>query len=87
MLILSANHSLRPARRATGDPTAACGRRLHVGRRYGVGSNDWYVVPNGSSHGVLKVRRGVIVEVGIATKALTASRAADRRFFRNLRDG
>ena len=85
MLILSANHryalhGVRPGTRLT-----KVAKRLHISRRYGVGSNSWYLTPNGSSHGVLKVRHGVILEVGIATKALTASRAADRRFFHTLR--
>jgi hypothetical protein len=85
VLILSANHryALRGVRPGTRLNKVA--KRLHIGRRYGVGSNSWYLTPNGSSHGVLKVRHGVILEVGIATKALTANRAADRRFFHTLR--
>jgi hypothetical protein len=36
-------------------------------------------VPNGRSRGVLAVRGRVVVQVGIAAKALTATRAAARR--------
>jgi hypothetical protein len=60
-------------------------RRLHVGRRIRIGLNDWYVTPNGTSHGVLKVRHGVIQEVGIAGKRLTGNVRAARQFLRNLR--
>ena len=87
VLLLSANHRYALHGVRPGTRLRRVARRLHAGRRYRVGSNDWYVVANGASHGVLKVRHGVIVEVGIATKVLTASPAADRRFFRGLRDG
>jgi len=39
-----------------------------------VGGNAWYLTANGASRGVLKVRHGVILEVGIASKALTELR-------------
>jgi hypothetical protein len=57
-------------------------RRLHVGRRFTVGKNRWYLIRNGGSRGVLKVRRGVIQEIGIAPKALTGSVRDERRFLR-----
>lgn len=59
-------------------------RRLHLWRRIRIGANDWYIAPNGKSRGVLKVRHGVIQEVGIATRALTRNYAAARRFLRAL---
>jgi hypothetical protein len=61
--------------------------RLHVSRRIRIGLNDWYVTSNGSSHGVLKVRHGVIQEVGLASIGLTRNLAAARQFLRNLRAG
>ena len=64
--------------------TARLKRRLRAGHPYYVGKNTWYVLPNGRSHGVLKVRRGRIEEVGIADKRLTANRAATRRFLRTF---
>jgi hypothetical protein len=59
-------------------------RRLRVGRGFRIGLNTWYVAPAGSSRGVLKVRHGVIEEVGIADRALTATRGAARRLLSNL---
>jgi hypothetical protein len=59
-------------------------KRLHVSRGIRIGSNTWYVLPAGPSRGVLKVKHGVIEEVGIADKSLTASRAATRRLLANL---
>src|SRR6202012_1702920 len=46
-------------------------RRWHGGRGFKIGLNTWYLVGNGRSRGVLKVRRGVILEIGIANKRLT----------------
>lgn len=85
VLILSANHRYALHGVRPGTRLKQVAKRLHVSRRYRVGSNDWYLTGNGTSRGVLKVRRGVILEVGIAAKALTANRAADRHFFRTLR--
>jgi hypothetical protein len=36
--------------------------------------------PDGASRGVLKVRHGVIEEIGVANRRLTDSSRADRRF-------
>ncbi len=55
-------------------------RRIHLGRGFHVGLNWWYFAPHGPSTAVLKVRRGVVDEIGIALKALTLSRGAQRRF-------
>jgi hypothetical protein len=61
-------------------------RRLHVSRAYRVGLNTWYLVPNGPSRGVLKVRHGVILEIGIANKQLTAGGTrATLRFLKAFR--
>jgi hypothetical protein len=59
-------------------------KKLHVGRRFQVGRNTWYLAPNGSSRGILKVRHGRIQEIGIASRPLTRTRAADRRFLRSF---
>ncbi len=67
-------HSVRQ-----GTPLAAAARQLKLGKAIHCGANDWYIVPGATSNGVLKVRRGVIWEVGIANKRLTTGRAAQRR--------
>jgi hypothetical protein len=59
--------------------------KLHVGPRIRIGVNDWYLVPNGRSIGVLKVRKGVIEEIGIADKRLRYRTRAGKQFLTALR--
>jgi hypothetical protein len=59
--------------------------KLHPGRRIRIGANDWYLVPHGRSIGVLKVRRGVIQEIGIADKRLRYRSRAGKVFLATLR--
>ena len=54
--------------------------RLPHGHLLTVGRNDWYLAPAGSVTGVLKVRKGIVQEVGIGDKRLTGSHTADRTF-------
>jgi len=63
---------------------AGARKRLKLGRPFRIGANDWYLAPNGSSTGVLKVRHGVVEEIGIADKLLTRSRKADRAFLNSF---
>jgi len=51
---------------------------FHIGRTY------WYLAPNGKSTAVLKVRRGIIEEIGIADRQFTRTRAADRVFLKSF---
>jgi hypothetical protein len=66
---------------------AMVSRRLHIqpARFYAVGLNDWYLVPGRSADGVLKVRNGVIQEIGIADKRVLRGRGAALRFFESFR--
>jgi hypothetical protein len=57
---------------------------LHLGRPFHVGLNYWYIAPGTAAHGVLKVRHGVVQEVGIAAEALTKTRAADWRLLKSF---
>lgn len=63
-----------------GATLAAARKHLRLGRPFHIGANDWYLVANGSSTGVLKVRKGIVEEVGIANKRITRTRKADRAF-------
>ena len=63
-----------------GATVAAAGKRLHLTGPIHVGLNDWYLAPNGASTAVLKVRRGIIQEIGIGDKALTHTRKAQHAF-------
>jgi len=60
---------------------AKVARRLHAGRPFAIGLNLWYLLPDGPSRGVLKVRHGVIEEIGIANPQLTRTRRGARVFF------
>ena len=60
---------------------SAVAQKLHVGPAFHIGSNYWYLAPGAVSRGVLKVRGGIIQEVGIANTQLTAGDAASQRRF------
>jgi hypothetical protein len=59
--------------------TAAQGRLPH-GNLLHVGLNDWYLAPAGASTAVLKVRHGIVQEIGIANQQLTRGRHAQHTF-------
>jgi hypothetical protein len=42
--------------------------------------NDWYVAPGATANTVLKVRHGIIQEIGLANQRLTKGRTAQGRF-------
>jgi hypothetical protein len=81
VLILTANFKYRLRGVRPGVRLASVARKLSVGEGFHVGLNWWYLTPNGPSRGVLKVRHGVIEEIGIADLRLTDTRGAARRFF------
>jgi hypothetical protein len=84
VLVLTSNrhYALRGVR--PGARVAKVARRLKLGRRFQIGLNSWYLAPNGASRGVLKVRRGVIDEVGIANARLTQSRQPALQFLKSF---
>lgn len=59
-------------------------RRLRPSRAFHVGQNFWYFSANGASTALLKVRRGVIEEIGIADRRLVRTRRARLTFLRTL---
>jgi hypothetical protein len=63
-----------------GATVAAAAKRLKLTPRFHIGLNYWYLAPNGSSTGILKVRNGTVEEIGIADKQLTRGRKAQRTF-------
>lgn len=77
-LTASPHYALRGVR--PGTRLAAVARRLPVGKGFHIGLNWWYLAPNGTHRGMLKVRRGIIEEIGVADKRLTSSRRAAWRF-------
>jgi 6-phosphogluconolactonase (cycloisomerase 2 family) len=63
-----------------GATIAAAKRVLHVGAAIPIGLNDWYFAAIRGSSAVLKVRHGVVQEIGIADRALTRTRKQQRKF-------
>jgi hypothetical protein len=58
--------------------------RLRLGRFIRAGAYDWYVLPGATSNAVLKVRHGIVREIGIAYRGLTANRGAAARLLRKF---
>jgi hypothetical protein len=67
-----------------GERLRAAERVLPGGRRFRVGLNQWYLARAGASTAVLKVRAGVVQEIGIADAALTRTAAGDRVLLRSF---
>ncbi len=67
-----------------GTKLATVAKKLHVAKPFHVGVNFWYFLPGKNATGVLKVRGGVIQEVGLANLALTRTRAQQRTFIRSF---
>jgi subtilase family serine protease len=85
VLISTANgyyalHGIRPGARVR-----AVRRRLKLGDGFNIGRDDWYFAPAGAATAVLGVSRGLVQVIGIADKALTNGRAAQRRFLSSFR--
>ena len=55
-------------------------RKLKLEAPFHIGLNYWYLGPDGASIAVLKVRHGVVEEIGIGVKALNTGRKAQRAF-------
>jgi hypothetical protein len=67
-----------------GATVKAARKRLKLGDGFDIGRNAWYFAPAGAATAVLEVSRGVVHEIGIADKALTHGRAAQRRLLTSL---
>ena len=67
-----------------GATVAAARLKLKLTGPIHIGLNDWYIAPNGTSTAVLKVRHGVIEEIGIGDKSLTGTHAAQLNFFKSF---
>jgi|SRR5579884_63741 len=81
VLALTASRLYSLNRIHSGASLAAARRRVRLGRPLRLGANDWYLIAGSAANGVLKVRDGRVLEVGVANRALTANRRLERRFF------
>ena len=81
VLALTTNlyYSLDGARPGT-KLTTALAKRLRLGKVFHIGLNDWYIAPGAAGDDVLRVRGGIIQEIGIANRALLQGRPAQQRF-------
>jgi len=70
-----------------GVPVAAARGKLKLGRPFHIGLNYWYIASASKANGVLKVRHGIIQEVGLANRELTHGRDAQKRFLTSFNDG
>jgi len=84
VLALTANRYYELDGVRPGTKVAAVGRQLGLGQPLRFGRNTWYTIHGPASTGVLKVRHGVIEEVGIANRQITGDRAAERRLLRSF---
>jgi hypothetical protein len=78
----SAVYSLRGIR--PGATLAAAAAALGAGAPFHIGLNFWYMAPVGRSTVVLKVRRNIVEEIGIADKRLTTGRTAQLTFIKSF---
>ncbi len=67
-----------------GATVAAAAKVLKLTGPLTVGANDWYLAPNGGSTAVLKVRHGIINEIGVGDRALTATHKAQLTFLKSF---
>ncbi len=84
MLALTANPSYALDGVKPGTSLASVAHQLKLGKVIKLGPNDWYLVPGVTSNGVLKIRDGIIQEVGIINKRITVNRAAQIRLLINF---
>ena len=68
-----------------GTPLATAARKLAVGRVFKVGGSEWYIASGAAANGILKVRHGVIQEIGIADRSITHGRKAQLTFLTGFR--
>ncbi len=70
MLALTSNPFYTLDSITPGASLAAAIAELHLSAPLQIGLNTWYFVPGPLSDGVLKVRDGVVDEIGIASRAI-----------------
>ena len=64
---------------------AAAAKTLRTGTPFHIGRNLWYLAPNGPlSTIVLKVRQGIIGEIGIGAKTVTQGHKVQLAFLKSF---
>jgi hypothetical protein len=67
-----------------GDTLTDASHRLHPEPVFHVGGNNWYLAVRSDVTWVLKVRGGIVEEIGLASRALTRTRATQRIFLHSF---
>jgi hypothetical protein len=67
-----------------GESIAAASLALHTEPPFHIGLNYWYLARQNSSTAVLKVRNGVVEEIGLGDNQLTKSRKSQRIFMKSF---
>lgn len=85
VLALTANSFYSVAGVRPGMRLATAAQQLRLGKVIHLGPNYWYVIPAGNAaNDVLKIRHGVVQEVGVANEHLTTNRTAQLRLLANF---
>jgi len=72
-------HGVRP-----GATIAAAGKHLRLAGPFHIGLNYWYLAPDSDSTAVLKVRHGIVEEIGIGDKQITQGHKAQLAFLKSF---
>jgi len=82
ILVSSRHYRIRGVR--PGSSLRTLRRRVPRLRRFHIGANLWYVAPGRSARLVFKVRRGRVLEVGLADRRLARGAKSTRSFLRSF---
>jgi hypothetical protein len=80
VLVLTANPYYGLDGAKPGMKVASVAKKLGLTKPFKVGSNDWYFGTGAYARGIVKVRGGVIQEVGLSSLNLTGSRSQQHAF-------
>jgi hypothetical protein len=80
VLLLTANPYYNLGGVVPGDTIATAASDLHLSKPFVVGANTWYFAPGAGANGIIKVRYGVVYEIGLASKPLTKTAKAEHAF-------
>jgi Tfp pilus assembly protein PilE len=84
MIILTGNHHYSADGVKAGMTVTQARRALHPTRGITIGGRTWYLVRVARGTIVLKTRRGIVREVGVAARALTTTRAREVRLLHHF---
>ena len=82
ILLVSTSKAFKLSRSMVGTKTGTLRRRLRGERRVKVGRNTWYVAKGRKARVLFRTRKGKVLEMGIADRRLTTTRAATVRLLR-----